>query len=242
MTRSFTPDRNFITRLQVAPKIPPVIPAVPYPEEEGIYKGARWYGTALSRLALNELMEGYLSFLDQCKQIILLGREHPQVRNLALKITEGKANKAEAIHRWIHENVRYEKNPVIVMPWELIKPGASGDCKSFTCLAGAMLGIVGIPCWLKLVEIDGYPYLHIYNLGKLTWKSIDATGAYFDREVKPISGYILFEVDKTREFPPKPLPEPGTISFPEIPREMGKIALVSAIVGVVGLGIWAILR
>lgn len=211
-------SKEFITKLQEAPKPPVVVPVVPYPEAEGIHKGSQYYTTAISQTIIHSFLENYLSFLEQCKDVILTGRENSQIQNLALSITEGKEStyeKAEAIHKWVNENVDYKRTPYIVPPWELIKPEVSGDCKGFAALVGSLLGAVDIPCWLKLVRIGGTVDLHVYDLASLTWGVVDAVGSWFDREIKPVSGYIVYEIDRTTTWPPKPLPSGAGVQIPE---------------------------
>jgi len=241
MAYEFAPDQELITNLQITPKPPVVIPAVPYPEQTGEYKGSRWYSTALNLGILSGLIDNYLSFLSQCKEIISFGEENEEVKNLSQTITADKYtfyDKAEAVHSWVFENVQYKMNPTIVSPWELIKKGASGDCKSFACLVASLLGVNAIPSWLKLIKIDGIDILHIYSMSNLSWEAVDGTGKYPFREVSPISGYLIFEVDRTSQWPPKPLPQLGLLdNIPEETKEtLKKIAIIGGIVGVLGLG------
>ena len=240
--------KELITRLQLAPKIPPVIPAVPYPAEEGTHKGSKYYVTAITSSTVNDFLENYLDFLATCKAIAQEGRQDQDVKDLTLSITKDKKttyDKAKAIHSWVYNNVKYERTTYIIPPWKLIKPDINGDCKSFAILIASMLGIVGIPCWFKLVEIPGFTALHMYDLGSLSWEVIDGTGAYAFKEVKPVSGYVLYEIDSTYDWPPKPLPQgEGEVTIPTEVSEavslIGKVALVSGIIGAIGLGIWSL--
>lgn len=228
-------SKQFVTKLQEAPKPPVIIPAVPYPEEEGIYEGSRYYSTAISRGIIGELVANYLPFLEQSKDVVLTGRANSEVRNLALSITEGRPTtyeKAKAIHGWVHRNVDYERTEYIIPPWDLIKPVVKGDCKSFACLVGSLLGIAGIPCWLKLVRIGTASELHIYDFASLTWGVVDAVGAYFAREVKPVSGYIFYEIDRTQTWPPRTLPSGAEIDLPQQATTLISIGLLA--VGAIG--------
>lgn len=240
MQYTWTPSKDFIKKLQLAPKIPPVVPAVPYPEEEGAYKGSRYYSTAISLTIINNFIKTYLSFLEESKEITLMGRQKEEIKVLALEITQDKKtsyDKAEAVHSWVYENIDYKRTPYIIPPWELIKPEVTGDCKSFAILVASLLGAIEIPCWFKLVKINGLEILHIYNLANLSWETIDGVGAYIYKEVKPISGYIIFEIDKTFGWPPKPLPSGGE---PYIPEKLKKeilplIGILGGAVGVISL-------
>ena len=239
MARKFSPNKEIITQLQLAPPPPKVVPAVAYPEEEGTYKGLRWYITSISILTMDEFKKGYLPFLYDCKQVIDMARERKEIRELAEKLTSGldsNEKKAIAIHNWVYSNIKYEIKPEIVMPWELIK-GESGDCKSFTCLTASLLGLAGIPCWLKLVELDGLEYLHIYPLGKLSWEVVDSVGRYVFKEVKPITAYILFEVDKTPDMPPKPLPQAGEVPIITEVTEQQFLKTASILATIAGMGL-----
>lgn len=239
--------KQFITQLQEAPEIPPVIPAVPYPSKEGTYKGSKYYITATTENTVDEFLRVYLSFLATCKEIALEGRNNKAIQELALKITQGKTStydKAKAIHSWVYKNITYQKKPKIVPPWDLIKPEISGDCKSFAVLIASLLGVINIPCWFKLVEIPGYTALHIYNIANLSWEVIDGTGAYPFREVKPVSGYVLFEVDRIIAIPPQPLPQTGVIpsEIKEALSTAGKVAIGAGVVSAIMLGIWAVME
>lgn len=211
-------SKEFITKLQEAPEPPVVVPVVPYPEEEGVHNGSRYYSTATSQGIIDSLLENYLSFMDDSKEAIILGRQNSQVKDLAISITEGKEStyeKAKAIHSWVYSNIIYKRTPYIVPPWDLIKPGVKGDCKAFAVLVASLLGLVDIPCWLKLVKISSVPDLHIYDQANLTWAIVDAVGSLFNREVKPVSGYVLYEIDRTTIWPPRVLPSGAEVYIPE---------------------------
>jgi len=246
LKNKWSPSKEFITQLQLAPEIPPVIPVAPYPEAEGTYKGSRYYITATTPLVVDDFLKNYLSFMAQAKEITYLGRERTEISLLALYITQNKKSdydKAKAILDWVYKNIKYERTNDFVMPWELIKPGINGDCKSFTTLIASLLGVVKIPCWFKLVKIDGYETLHVYNLASLSWEAVDGVGGYFSREVKPVSGYILFEMDKTINWPPKPLPSEAGIYLPEIPEKLKQILpLIGVFVGSAGVISLALLK
>lgn len=238
---SWARSKEFITKLQEAPKPPVVVPIVPYPEEEGIHEGNRYYATGVSQGLIQTLLSDYLFFLEESKQAILMGRQNSQVQNLAISITEGKENtyeKAKAIHSWVYSNIFYNRTPHIIPPWDLIKPGTKGDCKSFAVLVASLLGLADIPCWLKLVKISSVPDLHIYGQANLTWAVVDAVGSLFNREVKPVSGYVLYEIDRTAIWPPRVLPSGAEVWIPEGLRILWPIIGVG---GAIALG-WVILK
>lgn len=239
---SWAKSKEFITKLQEAPKPPIVVPIVPYPEEEGVYQGSRYYTTAISQSIIDSFLKDYLSFLDESKDVVLTGRKNSQIQNLALSITEGKVSsydKAKAIHEWVNKNVDYKRTPYIIPPWELIKPEVSGDCKGFATLVASLLGATDIPCWLKLVRIGGTVNLHVYDLASLTWGVVDAVGSWFGREVKPVSGYIVYEIDRTGTWPPRPLPSGAGIYIPEeLKKALPWIGAVGGTIGAVALALW----
>lgn len=241
---SWAKSKEFITKLQEAPKPPIVVPIVPYPEQEGSYRGSRYYTTAISQTIIDSFLKDYLSFLDQSKDVALMGRNNSQVRDLALSITKDKIgayDKAKAIHEWVNKNVDYKRTPYIVPPWDLIKPEVSGDCKGFAALVASLLGVVNIPCWLKLVKIGSTLDLHVYNLANLTWGVVDGVGSYFLREVKPVSGYIVYEIDRTTIWPPRPLPSGAGIYIPEeLKKALPVIGIIGGTIGAVALALWLI--
>lgn len=241
---SWAKSKEFITKLQEAPKPPVVVPVVPYPEEEGAYQGNRYYTTAISQSIIDDFLRNYLSFLDEAKDVALMGRNNSQVQNLALSITEGKAStydKARAIHEWVYKNVEYRKTEYTIPPWELIKPEVSGDCKGFAALVASLLGIAEIPCWLKLVKIGATLNLHVYDLASLTWGVVDAVGAWFGREVKPVTGYIIYEIDRTSTWPPRVLPSGAEIYIPEeLKKALLPIGIIGGTIGAVALALWLI--
>ena len=158
-----------------------------------------------------------------------MGRKDASVVAVSEQIT-GKLttnyDKAKAIHNWVHTNIEYKRNPLVIPPWTLIEKGGGGDCKSFAVLTASLLGIAGIPCWLKLIKINGLEILHIYDIAKISWDAVDSVGARAFSEASPISGYILYEIDKTTDWPPKPLPSGSAISpEPEIKKAFPWIIL-----------------
>ena len=240
MENTWIPSKEFLARLREKPKVMPALAvAEAYPFEEGVYKGSKYYTTAVSLVIIDSFLKDYLSFMHQCKEMILLGRDRLELGILALYIT-GKAvtteEKAEAIHNWVYRYVSYQRMPEIIPPWELIKPGVNGDCKSFAVLIASLLGILNIPSWLKLVKVDGLNTLHIYNIARLSWEVVDGVASKMGFEIKPISGYLVFEIDKTPDWPPKPLPSEAGAEFPDIPEKLKEYFPVVAI-GLASLGI-----
>lgn len=242
----WSPDKAFVTELQALPPVPPVIPAIPYPTKQGTYNGCKWYATGLDAIEIDRLVNDFLLFLLECKAMIMMGKENEEIQDIAINITEGSStnyDRVKAIHNWVYENIEYKREPIIVPPWELIKLNVAGDCKSFTTLTGSLLGAVGIPSFVKLVKVNGLDILHIYNLANLSWEAVDGTGELFPNEVKPVSAYILFQIDEPIDFPPKPLPDVGTIIIPEEEvHTLKNVVMIGALGGAIGLLIWSILN
>lgn len=240
MENLWIPSKEFLERLREKPR-PPVALAVAeaYPFHEGVYKGSKYYTTAISPLIIDGFLKNGLLWMHQFKELALLGRERLELGILALYITQKAVTneeKAKAIHNWVYRFVDYHQRPETIPPWELIKPGVDGDCKSFAVLIASLLGILNIPSWLKLVKVDGLEMLHVYNLARLSWETVDGCVSKMGREIKPISGYLLFEVDKTPDWPPKPLPSEAGVEFPDIPEKLREYFPVVAI-GLASLGI-----
>lgn len=206
--------KELITRLQTLPPIP--VPVKIYPSRTGEYRGSRWYSTGQDEAGVIEFSK-YLSILNNWKNVVLEGRTRKDLNDLAIEITKnstGLTDKTKAIHRWVFNNINYLKTPILIPPWDLIRIRI-GDCKSFSVLTATLLGIVGVRCWFKLVQMKGYEARHIYDYAEMSWFPIDGTGAYPFQEVQRVTGYMLFEIDRTSSWPPMPLPSP--VEAEEVP-------------------------
>lgn len=233
--------KELITRLQILPA--PLVKVKIYPEITGKDNGSRYYLTGIdgeTLVGLGAFIQN--GFLREAKRLALEGRGKKNLQDLAKKITEGKPtlyDKVEAMHHWIFKNVEYQRTSYIVPPWKLIEPETSGDCKSFACLISSLLGITGVPSWFKLVSFkDTFTPRHIYNNALISWQPVDGTGAYCFSEVKGVTGYILYEVDRTESFPPKtPLTEEAVPWIPPQLEYMKKFLPLLALGGAASLGL-----
>ena len=128
-------------------------------------------------------------------------------------------DKAKAIAEWIYGYVEYVINTE-APPWELVKPGVTGDCSSLTPLACTLLGIAGIHCWGKQTAFwQEQTYSHMYTLALLPdgWYVVDPTARpVMSREVGGVSAYGLYEVDECFATPPIVGPDEPTL-WPPLP-------------------------
>lgn len=200
--------KALITHLQELPRL--IVPVKIYPYREGEYQGSGYYATANDEASVDALTH-YLPHLSSWKNLVFEARERSDIKNLAEEITspcQYNMDKISAIHRWVFRNIGYKTTREIISPWKLIET-RQGDCKSLTCLISALLGVLNISSWFKLVQLKGYEARHIYSYVKASWYPVDGTGLYCFEEIKRVTGYILFEIDRTYDMPPAALPSPG---------------------------------
>lgn len=174
---------------------------------------------------------------------IFPGRIHLDLIDLLGQITGGietQLEKTAAIADWVYQNVQYIINTE-APPWELVRPGVTGDCSSFAPLVCCFLGMLAIPCWLKQTAFwREQLYSHVYVLAYLPegWCVVDPTARpVVSREVRDVSAYGLFEVDEAFTEPPIAVPDEPSI-FPPLPtwEEFKEMALWLASIGL-GLGL-----
>lgn len=213
--------KEIITRLQILPEIAIPIAVEIYPEIESTYAGSRFYCTAQTQAEVNIFISHYLAVVNSWKNIAINSRESSYLKSLSNDITKDivtSYGKTKAIHDWVFYNISYKETSSLIPPETLAKTRA-GDCKSFTVLIATLLGIQGIPCWFKLVQFSDISVRHIYNYVLTSWQPVDGTGYFCFEEVKRVIGYMLFEVDKTYDSPPRPLPSP--VGTEEAPPPLG---------------------
>jgi len=227
--------KALITHLQELPRL--IVPVKIYPYKEGEYQGNRYYVTANDEASVDALTR-YLPYLSSWRNLVFEARKRSDIKDLAEEITSPclySMDKISAIHRWVFTNIEYKTTTKIIPPWELIKT-RQGDCKSFTCLISAFLGVLNISSWFKLVQLKGYEARHIYNYVKLSWHPVDGTGLYCFEEIKRVTGYILFEIDRTYDMPPTALPSPeeAEVVPPPIFIQEGDIMSIAMILLLLG--------
>ena len=198
--------KELITHLQILEPVPSLVAV--YPEKQGNYRGSDYYCVADSSDKLNVLLS-YLSIMNDWKMLIFEERKNPELIHLSNEICKNaytKESKIRKIHSWVFNNIEYFRTPYLVPPSRLIDT-KRGDCKSFTVLISTLLGIQGIPSWFKLVIAGSDVPNHIYSYAKTSWYPVDGTGYFPFDEISGIQGYLLFEVDDTPDFPPRPVPQ-----------------------------------
>ena len=213
-----------------------------YIERRGTTAGHDWILIGANEAELQKL--GFSpAFWTTITQIwVVPGRAHLGLIELVGYITEGldtQFEKARRIAEWVYKYVEYIINTE-APPWELVKPGVTGDCSSFTPLVCALLGIAGIKCWLKQTAFwQEQTYSHVYTLALLPdgWYCVDPTARpVMSREVKDVSAYGLFEVDETfSNIPPVVGPDDPTV-FPPLPTWPEFVKMLPWL-GVMGLGL-----
>jgi transglutaminase-like putative cysteine protease len=114
------------------------------------------------------------------------GARDPQIRQLALQITQSVANKdyageIAAVYGWVKQNIRFrgEWDETIQAPEVTLKFGA-GDCDDHSVLVCALLGALGYRCRFKTVAVRGeQEFTHVYaealNPGAGQWIALDTT-------------------------------------------------------------------
>lgn len=221
------------------------VAAPTYIMEEGNTDGYDWVLVGANEWEINKLSFSPKWWAGLTELWVVPGRAHLDLIDLTGHITEGLTEprqKAEAIARWIFENVEYIINTE-AEPWELVKPEVTGDCSSFTPLVCALLGICGIPCWGKQTAFwQEDIYSHMYTLALLPegWFCIDpTTKTCFSREPSTISAYGLFEIDETPVTPPVVPPDQPTV-LPPMPTWAEVVKMMPWLINVgLGLGLVA---
>ncbi|GAI43912.1 unnamed protein product, partial [marine sediment metagenome] len=213
-----------------------------YIERRGTTAGHDWILIGANQPELDKLGFSPAFWTTIFEMWIVPGRGHLELIELVGYITEGldtQLEKARGIAEWIYKNVEYVINTE-APPWELVKPGVTGDCSSFTPLVCALLGITGIKCWGKQTAFwKESRYSHMYALALLPegWYVIDPTAQpVMSREVHDVSAYGLFEVDETfGNIPPVTGPDQQTV-FPPLPT-WAEFKKMLPWLGVMGLGL-----
>ena len=106
---------------------------------------------------------------------------HPQLTELAGKITAGRTSKVEnlrAIAAWVHDNL--EKRPVLGLPDALtILDSRIGDCNEHAVLFAALARTAGIPCRIVagVTFLKDAFYYHAWNEVCIDgqWITVDTT-------------------------------------------------------------------
>lgn len=127
--------------------------------------------------------------LHHMRDMITRDREHPAVRNMAVRILRDsgceqydKKEQALCIADWIQQNCFYvhEFPERLAHAWRTIEDKA-GDCDDYTIAIAAMLESCGIPCVQCCMQVNGH-WKHIFPAavlekpgGRATLMPLDAT-------------------------------------------------------------------
>ncbi len=130
------------------------------------------------RRQLGDVLYGREEYSDVeavVRQMALLTRRYssrPKVRNLAVRITRRITDMkrpqpiAEAVHRWVRDNIRYVLDPdgveLLQSPDRVIRAGYA-DCDGMSVLAAALLSAVGVRSGFEIIA-QRHPekYDHVY--------------------------------------------------------------------------------
>lgn len=193
-----------------------------YIERRGSSGGHDWILVGANEYEIQKLSFSPAYWSRIMELWVVPGRSHLDLIDLIGNITgelDSQLEKAMSIADWVYANVEYIINTE-APPWDLVRPGVTGDCSSFAPLVCVLLGICGIPCWLKQTAFWLEPfYSHVYTLAYLPegWYVVDPTARpVISREVRDVSSYGLFEIDEAFTEPEIVGPDEPSI-FPPLP-------------------------
>ncbi|MBA7607391.1 hypothetical protein ES703_14550 [subsurface metagenome] len=112
-----------------------------YIERRGTTAGHDWILIGANQAELDKLGFSPAFWTTLTQLWVIPGRGHLDLIELVGYITQGldsQMEKARRIAEWTYKNVEYVINTE-APPWELVKPGVTGDCSSFTPLVCALL-------------------------------------------------------------------------------------------------------
>ena len=129
---------------------------------------------------------GTRATLQIMRDIVRTWRKHPQIRDLALRITRNCPRKAFAcevhsIHEWVQRNIKYVRDvadvETIQTPDVTLRDRA-GDCDDHSVLVAALLQAVGHRARFIAVGFKRMgPYSHVFTEVELGpyWRPIETT-------------------------------------------------------------------
>ena len=142
------------------------------------------------------------SMSDVTRELSRMLREgilHPEVRQMALSITQDTQDDLTAIFDWQKANMRYVPDPVLldgelfISPARQLRMLADGgimaeDCDGLALMAGSLLGSIGHEVRIKIIDSIGkgwdHAFAECYSPLLEEWLSIDTSAD------KPV-GWIL---------------------------------------------------
>ena len=209
--------------------------------KKDIYQGHDYITIGATEDELRKLSFSPAYWMHLYNDWVKVGRQRDDMRKLTAQVIEGEETlrgRARAIAGWIYSNVEY-KVDTEAPPWELVKPGVTGDCSSFTPLVMTMLGCAGVPCWGWQGVFWGEPhYGHMLTMARLEdgWTTIDPTAPpVMDVDLRNTSAYGYFEIDEIGEAPPIQPPDrkPWWLPTPEVVMKF----LPVIVIGLAGTGL-----
>ncbi|MBS7615474.1 transglutaminase domain-containing protein [Candidatus Bathyarchaeota archaeon] len=163
--------------------------------------------------------------VEVIKQMIIKYREHPQIRAIASDILNKRCGdkwcipekdwlaEVKAVFDAVRKNVRYTRDPIskdlFVSPIRTLTQYHLGDCDDLTIVLGSILGHIGYPLKLRVIQTVGNSdYNHIYLMVGIPpfgepkkWIAADASVTN-----KPLGYQAPSEVIiRKRDFPIEPL-------------------------------------
>ncbi len=101
------------------------------------------------------------------------GMRSPKIRALAINILreyrvpeKAYAAEADAIFRWVRDNIRYTKDvtaqETLCPPEEIAFNSRAGDCDDKAMLTAALLGSIGTQTRFKVMGVTPFQYSHVY--------------------------------------------------------------------------------
>lgn len=150
---------------------------------------------------------GMDAVVNLIKEIIKVYRGSEDIRNTALRITNGIRNDsrtgnpdrrnydaiAKAIYDWIVKEVHYVRDQHGIE--RIQTPDATlrlltGDCDDMVIMAGALLESLGVPTRIKLLGKDRqFTHIYLEYQSDGEWKSFDPTLALYPGYKFPVDSY-----------------------------------------------------
>jgi len=127
--------------------------------------------------------------MNQLASLIKNGRIDPLIRDTALKVIRGLAERnelseAKALFSFVRDRIRYVRDPYgedVFEDARFTLSRRSGDCDATTVLLGSLLQSVGFPYRIKVFSKDGRRFTHVAGQVGLPksapqkWVTVDAS-------------------------------------------------------------------
>lgn len=132
----------------------------------------------IQNYGLGDIKKGIRYLLDKAA-------ESPDVRQLAIEVTQDKEDQIAAIYDWIKDNVKYIPDPdqieLFISPVRMVNEYRKGmllggDCDDMAILAAALYRSIGIPANVILIDSTGGGLNHAFcqvRSNKLGWTNCD---------------------------------------------------------------------